>query len=60
MTVFWGIVLLVIIGFVVFGYLVDKRSDRYRRMSDKNVKSGIEAVKDQTQKQNPSNSDWHV
>ncbi len=60
MTLIWGVVAAVIVGSLAFGYLVDRKSDRYKRMSDQKVKSGIEEIKDESQKGLPTNRDWNV
>lgn len=52
----WGIVLFVVISLLIFGYLVDKKTDRYKEMSDKEMKQGIEQIKDKAEKMNPPNS----
>ncbi|WP_456275109.1 hypothetical protein [Bacillus sp. AK128] len=52
---FWGIVSLIVISFLIFGFLIDNRTNRYKSLHDQKVKESIEEVKDETQKQNPSN-----
>lgn len=56
MIMFWGIVLIVVVGFLLFGFLLDRKTDRYKLMTDKKVKSDIESHKDEAQKQSyPTN-----
>ncbi|MBM7660529.1 uncharacterized membrane-anchored protein YhcB (DUF1043 family) [Bacillus mesophilus] len=52
---FWVVVVIGVISVLVFGYLMDRRTDRYKTLSDKKVKEGIESIKDDTQKHNPTN-----
>lgn len=52
----WGIILLAVLSLLLFGYLVDKKTDRYKEMSDKEIKEGIEHIKDETERLNPPNS----
>ncbi|MFE7064316.1 hypothetical protein ACFVAD_19485 [Sutcliffiella sp. NPDC057660] len=56
---FWGIVFLFVVSFLLFGYLMDKRTDRYKSMNDKKMKEGIEAIKDETQKHHIPNNNNH-
>lgn len=51
----WIVVILVVTAFLVFGFLVDRKTDRYKLMKDKNIKEGIETIKDDYQKHNPPN-----
>ncbi|MBE4909877.1 hypothetical protein IMZ08_17720 [Bacillus luteolus] len=51
----WIIVILVVASFLVFGLLVDRKTDRYKSIEDKNIKEGIETIKDDYQKQNHPN-----
>ncbi|MBD8070092.1 hypothetical protein [Bacillus sp. PS06] len=52
----WGIVLISVVLLLLFGYLLDKTTNRYKQMNDKNAKEGLETIKDETQKNNPPNS----
>ncbi|MBN6888719.1 hypothetical protein ACUXCC_003681 [Cytobacillus horneckiae] len=51
----WGVVLLIFVSLLLFGYLLDKKTDRYKSINDKKTKEGQEDVKDKTQKHNPPN-----
>ncbi|MBM7621219.1 preprotein translocase subunit SecG [Bacillus tianshenii] len=54
---FWGIVILFVAAFLILGYIIDKRTDRYKSNDDRKTKDQIEAVKDETQKHhNPANN----
>ncbi|CAG9621320.1 hypothetical protein [Sutcliffiella rhizosphaerae] len=55
----YGIYLLLFILFLLaFCYLFDKVSDRYKRMSDKNVNDGIGTVKDDLLKHNHNHNPY--
>ncbi|KMJ57385.1 hypothetical protein AB685_15240 [Bacillus sp. LL01] len=57
---FCGVVTLVVVSFLVFGYLLDRKTDRYKSMSDMKVKEGIESIKDEAQRQGPANITKHL
>lgn len=52
---FWGFVLFFVVSFLLFGYFIDKKTDRYKLINDKKAKEGQEAIKDKAQKHNPPN-----
>ncbi|MCG1023180.1 hypothetical protein [Sutcliffiella horikoshii] len=56
---FWGIILIIIVSFLLFGFLLDRKTDRYKSMSDKKVKDGIEGIKDETQRQGGPPNNTH-
>lgn len=56
MLLVWTFVGLFIVALLLFGYFLDKKTNRYKRISDKNAKEGLEEIKDETQKHNPPNS----
>ncbi|WBL17046.1 hypothetical protein [Sutcliffiella sp. NC1] len=56
MVLVWSIVGVFVVALLLFGYILDRKSNRYRGMSDKGAKGGLESIKDETQKQNPPNS----
>lgn len=58
--IFWIVVSLVVVSFLVFGYLLDRKTDRYKSMSDKNMKEGIESIKDEAQRQGPADITKHL
>lgn len=58
--IFWIVVSLVVVSFLVFGYLLDRKTDRYKSISDKKVKEGIESIKDKTQRQGPADITKHL
>ena len=53
---FWLYVLIFVVALLVFGYVLDKKTDRYKSINDKKAKEGLEAIKDEAQKQNPPNN----
>lgn len=53
---FWIIVIIVVVSFLLFGFLLDRKTDRYKSMSDKKVKEGI---KDETLKQGGPPNNTH-
>ena len=56
MTFLWIFVGLFFFVLLLFGFIVDKKTNRYKRISDKNAKDGLESIKDDIQKHNPPNS----
>ncbi|WP_157842691.1 MULTISPECIES: hypothetical protein [Bacillus] len=52
----WLYVLLFVVALLVFGYVLDRKTDRYKSINDKKAKEGLETIKDDVQKQNPPNS----
>lgn len=50
----YGIILFCVTALLTFGYLVDKRTEHYKTMTDKKAKEEIEAIKDETQGHNPT------
>ncbi|MFC4323073.1 hypothetical protein [Litchfieldia salsa] len=56
MALVWIFVGLFIAVLLLFGYFLDKKTNRYKQISDKNVKDGQESIKDEAQKHNPPNS----
>ncbi|WP_246941463.1 hypothetical protein [Bacillus pinisoli] len=56
MVLVWSVVGFLVIAILLFGYLLDKKTNRYKRISDKKAKDGMESIKDETQKHNPPNS----
>ncbi|MCT8139933.1 hypothetical protein H1D32_20865 [Anaerobacillus sp. CMMVII] len=52
----WYLILLFVVSLLVLGYFIDRRTDRYKSVTDKKVKENIEKIKDETQKHNPPNS----
>ncbi|WP_404469853.1 hypothetical protein [Sutcliffiella horikoshii] len=58
--IFWIVVSIVVVAFLVFGYLLDRKTDRYKSMSDKKVKEGIESIKDEAQRQGPADITKHL
>ncbi|MGD6776695.1 hypothetical protein [Sutcliffiella horikoshii] len=58
--IFWIVVSIVVVAILVFGYLLDRKTDRYKSMSDKKVKEGIETIKDEAQRQGPADISKHL
>jgi hypothetical protein len=56
MLAIWGCVVLFVFLLLIFGYCLDKKTDRYKRINNKSVNEGQESIKDEAQKHNPSNS----
>ncbi|MFE8700014.1 hypothetical protein ACFYKX_05175 [Cytobacillus sp. FJAT-54145] len=59
----WGFVLLSVVSLLLFGYFLDKKTDRYKSITDEKSKAGLEEIKDEAQKHNPPNinhtNHWH-
>lgn len=51
----WGFIVLFIVSLLLFGYVVDRKTDRYQSINDKKTKEGLEEIKDEVQKNNPPN-----
>ena len=49
-----------VVSFLVFGYLLDRKTDRYKSISDKKLKEGIESIKDEAQRQGPADITKHL
>lgn len=49
----WLYVLVFVVALLVFGYVLDKKTDRYKSINDKKAKEGLEAIKDDAQKNTP-------
>lgn len=58
--IFWIVVSIVVVSFLVFGYVLDRKTVRYKSMSDKKAKEGMESIKDETQRQGPANITKHL
>ncbi|QVY63449.1 hypothetical protein [Cytobacillus gottheilii] len=56
MVLVWSFVGMFVVALLLFGYFLDKKTNRYKRISDKNAKDSQELMKDEAQKHNPPNS----